>query len=275
MSYANAAEALGADERDALEELCFRLADDEFVTAERYTEWQIFAPTLESDLALANVAQDELGHARLWFELLGDFGHAEPELVWERPAGEWTHATLTELPYAEGDWADVVVRSYLYDVAERLRLEALVDTAYPPLADRVGKVLSEEEYHREHAESWLDRLAGDDEGRERLQAAVDRLFPHALSLFAPGDREDAIVDYGFRTESLADLRAAWLDVVVPTLEARDLRVPEPEEVDRPTAVGRDGSHTDAWRDLYEEFTRTYDELDRPSPVTLRSEEFQA
>jgi len=275
VSYANAAAELDPDEREALAELCFRLADDEFVTAERYTEWQIFAPTLESDLALANVAQDELGHARLWFELLGDFGYAETDLVWERPADEWTHATLTELPYAEGDWADVVVRSYLYDVAERLRLEALVDTAYPPLADRVGKVLSEEEYHREHAANWLDRLAGADGGHRRLQTAVDRLFPHALSLFAPGDHEDAIVEHGFRTESLADLRAEWLDLVVPTLEGYDLTVPDPEAAERPDAVGRDGSHTDAWTDLYEEFTRTYDELDRPSPVTLRSEEFQA
>ncbi|MFW6449399.1 MAG: Phenylacetic acid catabolic protein, partial [Halobacteriota archaeon] len=59
-------EALDDLERHALETLMVRLGDDEFVLAERYTEWQVRAPSLESDLALSNIAQDELGHARLW-----------------------------------------------------------------------------------------------------------------------------------------------------------------------------------------------------------------
>ncbi|PSP41242.1 phenylacetate-CoA oxygenase subunit PaaI, partial [Halobacteriales archaeon QH_2_66_30] len=56
-------------ERTALEHLCKRLGDDEFVLAERYTEWQVRSPSLESDLALSNIAQDELGHARLWYDV--------------------------------------------------------------------------------------------------------------------------------------------------------------------------------------------------------------
>ena len=61
---------LDDEERAAAEALLFRLADDEFVLAERYTEWQVRSPTLESDLALSNIAQDELGHARVWFDAL-------------------------------------------------------------------------------------------------------------------------------------------------------------------------------------------------------------
>ncbi|WP_435062851.1 1,2-phenylacetyl-CoA epoxidase subunit PaaC [Halobaculum sp. EA56] len=256
----------------ALEELLFRLADDEFVHAERLTEWQIFAPTIESDLALANVAQDEFGHARLWYDLLQELGYTEEECIWRRPAEEWTHATLVERPFPEGGWGDVVVRTYLYDVAERIRLEALVDTSYAPLADRVGKALAEEEYHREHAVSWLERLAADDDARERLQAAVDDLFPHAMSLFAPGAREGGIRARGFRRESLASMREEWLDTVVPTLESYGLTVPEPDEVDRPEATGRDGSHTDEWDDLYEAFTATHREVDFDRPARLRGEE---
>ena len=74
---------LSDEEREAVEHLLYRLADDEFVVAERYTEWQVKAPTLESDLALSNIAQDELGHARLWYDLLEDFGYEEADLVWE------------------------------------------------------------------------------------------------------------------------------------------------------------------------------------------------
>jgi len=264
-------EELAADEADALAALLFRLADDEFVHAERLTEWQIYAPTLESDLALANIAQDELGHARLWYDLLEGLGYTEADCIWEKPPAEWRHTTLVERPFGDDGWGDAVVRGYLYDVAERLRLEALVDTSYEPLADRVEKVLSEESYHREHAENWLDRLA-DSGGRERLQAAVDDLFPHALSGFEPGPQEPAIRAAGFRTESLESLREEWLDVVVPRLESLEFDVPDPETAGLNGVSGRTGTHTDAWPALFESFTATYDELRPDDPVTLRGEE---
>src|SRR6056297_3550315 len=215
---------LSDEEREAVETLLFRLADDEFVLAERYTEWQVRAPTLESDLALANIAQDELGHARLWYDLLQDFGPDEPDLIWERPAEEWHHATLTERPFEEGDWADPVLRSYLYDVAEEIRLEALTDSSYARIRDRVGKIQGEEDYHREHAENWLERLCDTEDGRERVQRALDRLFPDALTLFAPADEDiDARIDeLGLRTDSLAEMREAWLDTVVPYLDGLGL-----------------------------------------------------
>jgi ring-1,2-phenylacetyl-CoA epoxidase subunit PaaC len=271
-----AADDLGDDERAALEALLFRLADDEYVLAERYIEWQIYAPSLESDLALANIAQDEFGHARLWYDLLQEFGRSEEELIWERDPEEFRHATLVELPFAEGDWADVIVRSYLYDTAERLRMEALEASSYAPIRDRVGKILSEERYHREHAGNWLERMAregqhGSDESHRRLEDAIERLFPHAMSLFEPGPHEGSIVEHGFRTRTLDDLREEWLETVVPYLGSLELTVPDPDEVDRPEAVGRDGSHTDAWFDLHDEFTHTYRELDFDEPVKLRAE----
>jgi ring-1,2-phenylacetyl-CoA epoxidase subunit PaaC len=280
MSRANAEFSTPADlddeQRAALEALLFRLADDELVLAERYTEWQVRAPTLESDLALSNIAQDELGHARLWYDLLQDLGYDEPKLIYERDPATFRHGTLAELPFEEGDWGDAVVRSYLYDVAEGLRLDALADSTYAGIADRVGKIRGEEEYHLEHARNWLDRLAADDEGRSRLQDALDRLFPHALTLFAPTEREDAIVDLGLRPASLAALRADWLDVVVPELEAVGLRVPATADQSitaeqLPPELGRDGNHTDAWPELHAEMTRTYRELGREDTTTIMTD----
>ncbi len=274
-------EELDADERDALEALLQRLADDEYVLAERYTEWQVRAPTLESDLALSNNAQDELGHARLWYDVLEDLGYEEHELVYERDPDEWRHSTLVERPFAEGDWADAIVRHYLYDVAEELRLEALEESSYAKIADRVGKIQSEEGYHREHAENWMERLATG-EGHERLQDAVDRLFPHALTLFEPVDEqtEETIVDAGFRTESLEDLAEEWVNTTVPFLDGLGLETPAVERVhfdeyefevldeELPDKRGRDGSHTDAWNDLHDEFTRTYRELGRSEATKI-------
>ncbi|WP_293026948.1 1,2-phenylacetyl-CoA epoxidase subunit PaaC [Natronococcus sp.] len=269
-------------ERTALELLLKRLADDEFVLAERYTEWQVRAPTLESDLALANNAQDELGHARLWYDVLEDLGFEEQELIYERDPADFRHATLVELPFEEGDWADAVLRSYLYDVAEKLRLEALEESTYPKIADRVGKIQSEEVYHLEHAQNWVKRLADGDDGHERLQDALDRLFPHALTLFEPVDRgvENDIVKLGLRDATLEELGEEWLSIVVPSLESLELELPVNAQVDDdtfeiteemlPEERGRDGSHTDAWANLHDELTHTYRDLGRSQTTTIMS-----
>ncbi|MCO8256014.1 phenylacetate-CoA oxygenase subunit PaaC [Haladaptatus sp. AB618] len=260
-------EELSDDERAAVESLLRRLADDELVLAERYTEWQVRSPTLESDLAISNIAQDELGHARLWYDLLEDFGYTESELIFERDPADFRHSTLVEGAFETGDWADAIVRGYLYDVAEELRLEALEGTSYPRIADRVAKILSEENYHREHSQNWLERLTSDDEGTERVQAAVDRLFPYALTLFEAGDASEDIDEFGIRTDSLDSMRDQWLDVVVPFLTSLGIELPtevEDGDIDAllPEHIGRDGTHTDDWADLHDEMTRTYRELGR-------------
>jgi ring-1,2-phenylacetyl-CoA epoxidase subunit PaaC len=273
---------LGDREREALEALLRRLADDEFVLAERYTEWQVRAPTLESDLALANIAQDELGHARLWYDVLMDLGYEQKELLYERDPETFRHSTLVELPSEKGDWADPILRSYLYDVAEDLRLEALEESAHPKIADRVGKIQSEEGYHLEHAQNWMERLSDGKEGTRRLQDALDRLFPHALTLFEPVDPdiEADIVELGLRDQTLDELGEEWLSTVVPFLEGLGLDVPVAELVQfddyqyevtdehLPEVRGRDGSHTDAWFDLYDEFTQTYHDLGRDHTTTI-------
>ena len=274
-------EAFDDLQRHALETLMVSLGDDEFVIAERYTEWQVRAPSLESDLALSNIAQDELGHARLWYDVLDELGYEEKNLLYEREADDFRHATLCELPFAEGDWADAIVRSYLYDVAEELRLEALADSAFPAISNRVPKIAQEETYHRQHAETWLARLAEDDEGVRRLQEALDRAFTHALTLFEPAkppslgrhqevpeasEIEAVIVESGLRPVTLEALANEWLDIVTSTLEGYDLTIPLADamitEADLPEVTGRSGEHTDDWFELYDEFTFTYRDLGR-------------
>ena len=58
--------------RDALAELLLALADDEFVIGFWDSEWTGIAPMLEEDVATSSIAQDEIGHARALYELLGE-----------------------------------------------------------------------------------------------------------------------------------------------------------------------------------------------------------
>jgi len=263
------------EERAAIEALLFAMADDEYVLADRYTDWQVRGPTLEADISIANVAQDELGHARLWYDLLEDFGYTEPELIWERPYHEFRHATLVELAFPEGGWTDLLVRAYLYDTYEHLLLESLEGSTYPRIADRVAKVRAEESYHRDHAQSWLERLCDDRDARQRVQTALDRLFPHALTLFVPTEHEAQIVDLGVRTRPLEALREDWLALVGGFLEGLGLRFPlapeEDPETALPDALGRDGSHTEDWERQHREMTYTYRLLDRSEAPRLMAD----
>ena len=55
--------------RDALSERLLAMGDDELILAHRNSEWTGHAPILEEDIAFANIALDELGHASIWYGL--------------------------------------------------------------------------------------------------------------------------------------------------------------------------------------------------------------
>lgn len=262
---------LSERERKSVEAQLFRLADDEYVQAERYTFWQVRAPTLESDLANANNAQDELGHARLWYDAIQQFGYTEESLLWESDASDFQHATLVELPFEEGDWADAIVRGFFYDTAEDIRLSALEDSSYRVIRERTSRIQEEEDYHLEHEQSWLERMAVNVDASERVQEAIDKLYPYALTLFEPvGDVENDIVDLGIRTMTLAEMRSEWEDRVVKFLTDLGFTVPTDTEVAAP--LGRNNEHTDHWASLFEEMTSSYRNLGRDEATVIMEDE---
>ncbi|WP_049981321.1 1,2-phenylacetyl-CoA epoxidase subunit PaaC [Halolamina rubra] len=258
-------------ERDAVEAQLFRLADDEYIQAERYTFWQVRAPTLESDLAVANNAQDELGHARLWYDAIQQFGYSEESLLWESEPDDFQHSTLVELPFSEGDWGDAILRGYLYDVAEEIRLAALEESTYREIRERTSRIQGEEDYHVEHAENWLRRMADDEEASRRVQAALDRLYPYALTLFEPvGDIEEDIVDLGIRDATLEEMREEWEERITAFL--MDLGFEVPDDAEPATPTGRDNEHTQHWHDLHEEMVSSYRNLGRHEATKLMDDE---
>lgn len=51
----------------ALSARLLALADDELILGHRNSEWTGHAPILEEDIAFSNIAQDEMGHALIWY----------------------------------------------------------------------------------------------------------------------------------------------------------------------------------------------------------------
>ena len=58
----------------AMASLVSSLADNKAALGRRYGEWAISAPTLESAVAAAAMAQDELGHSRSTYPVLKQLG---------------------------------------------------------------------------------------------------------------------------------------------------------------------------------------------------------
>jgi ring-1,2-phenylacetyl-CoA epoxidase subunit PaaC len=246
---ASPATAITGEMRVAIADLLLSLADDEFVIGFADSEWTGIAPFLEEDVAMSSLAQDELGHARAFYGLLGDLVERDPDvLAYDRPPEAFRHCRLLDHP--RGDWAFAMARRYLYDTADSVRLEALASSTYAPLAELVAKVRREETYHLMHVGAWLRRLAGTTgEPRDRLVGALGVLGPDAASVFAPLIGEAALVAAGILPEPMAELRGRWLQQLSLTFAQLDLPMPASASDPR----GR-MDHPAAFRRLWEEFT---------------------
>ena len=162
-------------------DLLLSIADDELFLGWRDSEWTGIAPVLEEDVAFSSIAQNEIGHARALYELAAaELGTTADELAFDRKPEEYRCSPLVQLRRLE--WARTIARRWLYETADEIRLEALKASDDPAIAGIASKMDREEAYHRMHAEMWIDRLLAAEEGRAKLDDAVDELWPYALGM---------------------------------------------------------------------------------------------
>ncbi len=213
------------------------LADDELILGHRDAEWTGHAPILEEDIALANIAQDELGHASLYYSLMESLtGVDGDQMAFLREPTAFRNVQLVELP--KGDWAFTMLRQYLFDAYEWALLEQVSHSAYTPLAQVAAKMMKEELYHLRHTQVWVARLGlGTQESHRRMQTALETLWPYTAQLFTPLPGEAGLVAAGYMPD-LATVRARWEEVVSRHLATVDLHPPTAP----PVLVGRD-EHT--------------------------------
>lgn len=215
-------------------EFVLRLGDDALVAAQRLAEWTTRAPEMEEDVALANIALDQLGAARLLLSYAGELesaGRDEDALAFLRDDRQFRNCLLVELP--NGDFA-VTMAKLLFLAAYQLPLyTALAGCADERLAAIAAKTRKESAYHLDHAALWARRLGdGTEESHRRMQAAVDEIWPYTHELFAADPA--APVDP-------STLRGRWLATVEPVLAEATLT--RPADGWGPSG-GRDGVHTE-------------------------------
>ncbi len=199
--------------------LLLALADDELVLGHRHSEWTGWAPYLEEDLAFSSIGQDEIGHARLLYELAEPLaGRDVDDLALGRPPEEYRHAVICERP--NRDWGYTIARQYLYETADDVRLASLEASSFDDLAAGVKTIRLEEKYHLAHAHQWFERLAnGPVEARERFAHGLEGAIGEALALFEALPEEEALLSDGVMSRSSEDLLGEWLGRLGERLES--------------------------------------------------------
>jgi phenylacetate-CoA oxygenase PaaI subunit len=167
--------------REPMRRLFASLADNKYLLGRRYAEWCTGAPMLESAVAAAAMAQDELGHARSFYPLLRGFG-ADAQMEDKGWQTAPTNAVAC-LDRTFSHWTDYVAANVVLDTAFTTVFEAAADSPYEPLRQRAVKIVQEESAHWVHGAGWLRRLAG----QPAMLPALEAVWDDALTWFGQDD----------------------------------------------------------------------------------------
>ena len=141
----------------ALAAYCLALGDDALIYSHRLQQWVARLPELEEETAVANIALDLLGQARLLLSRAGGIaGRTEDQLAFFREEKEFRSVRLAE--HDDRDFAEVVVRLLIFSTWRLALFEELSSALDPVLAAIAAKGVNELAYHRDYAAGWVVRL---------------------------------------------------------------------------------------------------------------------
>lgn len=237
-----------------VETYCLMLGDDALILSHRLQEWVSNAPELEDEVALANIALDLLGQARMLLTRAataasdGDNGSAtgsEDDYAFLRAEHEFRNMRLAELD--NGDFALTVARLLVLSSWRLALTDRLRHSADPVLAAIAAKAVKEITYHRDYAAQWTVRLGdGTDYSRTRITAALEEVWPYVPELFRAHSVEERLTHAGVAVDprTVSDEVVGVLDQVLTaaTLHRPDV-APRAGVAGR---TGRDGVHTECF-----------------------------
>ncbi|MDO8773768.1 MAG: 1,2-phenylacetyl-CoA epoxidase subunit PaaC [Burkholderiaceae bacterium] len=228
-----------------------RLADTCLILAQRLGEWCGHAPALEEDIALTNIALDLVGQSRLLYahvgQLSGPNGYTEDQLAFLRDERDYLNLTLVELPNGirkgqANDFAFSILRvftvaTFLKHLWHRLQLSSDAE-----LAAIAGKALKEARYHQQHAGDWVVRLGdGTVQSHQKMQEALDQLWPYLAELFVSDAVDDAAHAAGLGPR-FGEVQADCLNDVTGVLAAATLQTPKTSAFLSTGKMGRHSEH---------------------------------
>lgn len=228
---------------EALLTYLLRLADDRLILGHRLSEWCGHGPILEEDIALANIALDNIGHAASLYEYAAEIegkGRHRDEFVYFRNDVEYKNLKMVELP--KGDFAFTIARQFLFSSYSYFLYEVLKQADDEQFSGMVAKHLKEIKYHLRHSREWVFRLGdGTDESHRRIQQAFDDLWTYTGEFFHTDEVEEKLIEQGLAADP-GNFREEWKTLLVDTLQEATLAVPDFEQ--HMAGGGRTGLHTE-------------------------------
>lgn len=227
-------------------EYALRLGDDALILAQRLGHWISRAPELEEDIALGNIALDQLGHARSFLSYAGgammnDDGSAksEDDLAYFRREHEFRSVQLFEQP--NGDFAATIARQFVVSYYQFLLYSKLTESKDATLAAIAAKAVKEVDYHRDHAAQWVLRLAGGtEESRTRMIHGFRIMWPYVEELFRDDALTGRLAEAGIAVAP-SSLREDFDRLTGEVLTEAELEVPD---VPAAPGGGRQGRHSE-------------------------------
>jgi len=220
-----------------------RRADDALILGHRLSEWVGHAPMMEEEMALGNLGLDLIGQARSLFQYAAEIegeGRSEDDFAYLRRESAYRNLLLVEQP--NGDFADTMLRQFLYAAFADPYWRAMMGSPDTRLAAIAAKSEKEMAYHLRHSSEWVVRL-GDStpEARQRIEAAIQRLWPFTGELFAVDDTDRAVIDAGIAVDP-ESLRAGWRQTIVDVFDRATLSVPVDGWMQQGGRFGRHSEH---------------------------------
>ncbi|HJW31287.1 MAG TPA: 1,2-phenylacetyl-CoA epoxidase subunit PaaC [Saprospiraceae bacterium] len=226
---------------DALYQYCLRLGDNNLIMAQRLAEWCSRGPFLEEDLAITNISLDLFGQAETLYTYAASLkGDMTPDtLAFHRNERQYLNTLLVEQP--NGDFAQTMVKIFLYASYCRYLYTALLQSHDETLKGFAAKAIKETKYHIRHSSEWIVRFGlGTHESRERAQKAIEELWRFAQDLFEVNEVDDHLISFGI-TSNPEDFHGTWLLEVSELLQEAGLTKPDVVNVIK---GGYQGIHTE-------------------------------
>ncbi len=228
--------------KESLYKYLLLLGDNSMILAHRLSELCGHGPALETDIALTNISLDLFGQVRSYFQYAAELkgGDAtEDSIAFLRYGREHYNCILLEQPNV--DFGHVIARQFFFDLFQKLQLEQLVSSNDKKIAAIAVKSLKETKYHLRFSSEWIKRLGdGTEESHERMQSAIDNLYPFVGEFFKETDLEKEMKEEGIGAD-LFLIKSAFDKEVMKTFAEANLKIPE---IASRMTQGKYGIHTE-------------------------------
>ncbi len=223
-------------------EYTLRLGDNALILGQRLGEWCGYGPVLEQDIALSNIALDQLGQARMLMQyaarLKGE-EYTEDKMAFFRDVTEYHNVLMLELP--NDHWGFTIMRQFLFDTFNYYQYTQLLQSQDDHIKSVAQKAIKEITYHAQWSAEWVIRLGdGTEESHQKMQTALDELWQWTGEMLTPDAVDEKMREAGIGAD-LNKVKEEWQQKVAEILEIATLKKPEDDWMQE---GGKQGEHSE-------------------------------